>query len=952
MSARTCWYTGILARLKKYHYYRFILFFLVQLTLVHRIFSQDPSLPPGKNFDLSTWKITLPDQTEPKEVDLVNGFERAEEFYTDPVTGAMVFKCRNDAETGGSQYPRSELREMLRAGNTSISTTGIGLNNWVFSNSTQANQNASGGVGGILRATVEVDHVSTTGESSRVGRVIIGQIHAQNDEPCRLYYRKLPGNTKGSIYFAHEPTNSSEQWHEMIGSRSSSASDPADGIALGERFSYEIKVVGTELTVTIIRNGKPDVEKIVDMSSSGFADDYMYFKAGVYNQNNTGDAGDYCQVSFYSLSTSHSTPNNSGPTVSITTPSNNETLYGENITISADASDSDGSVSKVEFFNGITKLGEDTSSPYSISWDNAEEGNYVLYAKATDNDGAYTATLGFNVTVDEGYAAPYNIPRFQAFIGECKLQAPTSSTIASQSQLVAGYTDDDFYVVDGDKVAFNQVGSSMRTELRHETNWMLSEGNRSLHARINVVEQTCDQVTLLQIHDDANAGSGPNKPLLRVYKHDTKSPVNHLWAAIKTDDGGSNTTHLDLGLAPSEYFDCDIRLVGGNMIIDLDGVEKVNMDVSFWTFPSYWKAGVYLQDEGEATAYFDRLYTGDGAGGNNSPLVSITSPAHQSTSTVGNDIVITAEAGDTDGSISKVVFYEGANELHEDTTFPYSHTWTGAAVGNYTLTAVATDDEGATATSSAVDITVNDPVQYTLTMNTAGMGSISSDPEPTAGTYDEGTVVELTATADMGHQFGSWSGDASGTSRTATVTMTSDKSVTANFNPITFTLTIATNGEGSVTLDPSGGVYAEGTTVNLTAVPGSGNQFVNWTGAASGLSTTTTVTMDGHKSATANFSPALGLEDGNFQGSGINAETYPNPFNAKTTIEYELLEPSDVLLDIYNVSGRKIVSLINESQAAGIQTVEWFAGNLPSGLYFAKLTIGDETKALRVILDR
>lgn len=213
------------------------------------------------------------------------------------------------------------------------------------------------------------------------------------------------------------------------------------------------------------------------------------------------------------------------------------------------------------------------------------------------------------------YDAPYDIPKFQDFIEGCKLQAPTSSQAASQSELIDGYTSSWFYVADMDKMAFNQSGDSNRSELRHLTNWDLTQQNRSIHARINIVQQTveCEQVTVLQIHDDANAGSGPNKPLLRIYKHQTKSPINHLWAAYKTDSGGSNTSHIDLGLAPAGFFSCDVRLVNGDMIIDVDGVEKGNVDVSFWTWPSYWKAGVYLQDPGEATAYFDELFTGDGS---------------------------------------------------------------------------------------------------------------------------------------------------------------------------------------------------------------------------------------------------------------------------------------------------------------------------------------------------
>jgi len=166
-------------------------------------------------------------------------------------------------------------------------------------------------------ATLAVNHVTSTGSSSHQGRVIIGQIHAASDEPVRLYYRLLDGHSKGSIYIAHEPSNGNvEQWYDMIGSRSSDADEPEDGIALNEKFSYEIDVVGTELTVSIMRDGKDTVTEIVDMTNSGYdgyytnsdgetVEDYMYFKAGVYNQNNSGNETDYVQATFYYLSKTH-----------------------------------------------------------------------------------------------------------------------------------------------------------------------------------------------------------------------------------------------------------------------------------------------------------------------------------------------------------------------------------------------------------------------------------------------------------------------------------------------------------------------------------------------------------------------------------------------------------------------------------------------------------------------
>ena len=609
--------------------FRCIFFLLLLNLLVSPATAQDldTTVPPSGNFDLSYWKLTRPNQTEKGESILTNGYHVDGEFYTDSITGAMVFWCPNDGKTGGSTYPRNELREMMRRGDTSIGTQGINKNNWVFSSSTMDNQEAAGGVDGVMTATVAVDHVSETSDEFRkVGRTIVGQIHASDDEPCRLYYRKLPGHERGSIYIAHEPTTSAEQWYDMIGSRSDNAPDPADGVALGEKFSYEIKAIGNTLTVTIMREGKDDVVQVVDMTNSGFEDDWMYFKAGNYNQNNAGDEDEYAQVSFFALDVTHFAP---------TPPSE--------------------------------------------------------------------------------YTAPSDIPRFQPFLAECKLQAPTSATLAHQSTLNNGYTHPQyFYVVDGDKILFNQSGDSRRTELRHETNWDLTDGNRSMHGRIDIVDQTCDQVTVMQIHDDANAGPGPNKPLLRIYKHNAKLPTNHLWAAVKTDAGGVSTDHIDLGEDPGGYFNCDIRLVDGRMIIDYEGEEKVNVDVSFWNFPSYWKAGAYLQDDGEATVYFDELFEEDGSPQNFFPSIRIASPSSNENFLPDSNITIQADAEDSDGDITKVEFFVGGStKLGEVTTPPYVLTWENVVEGDYILTAKATDNEGGSKTSLSTHITVRVPVDVT-----------------------------------------------------------------------------------------------------------------------------------------------------------------------------------------------------------------------------------------------
>lgn len=275
----------------------------------------DPTKKPSENFDLLNWSLTLPtDLNKDKKADTIyekplsGGVELKPLFYTG-ADGGMVFACPNvGAKTSNNtKYARTELREMLRRGNTQIKSRGITANNWVFSSAHGSVRRDAGAVEGSLEATLAVNRVSTTGDSKMVGRVIIGQIHATDDEPIRLYYRKLPNNTKGSIYFAHEINGGDDVWINLVGSRSPTLSDPDDGIALNEKFSYKISVDHDILIVTLIRHGKPNVTKTFDMSNSGYnqSNEFMYFKAGVYNQNNGGEAKDYVQATFYYLNNQH-----------------------------------------------------------------------------------------------------------------------------------------------------------------------------------------------------------------------------------------------------------------------------------------------------------------------------------------------------------------------------------------------------------------------------------------------------------------------------------------------------------------------------------------------------------------------------------------------------------------------------------------------------------------------
>jgi hypothetical protein len=91
---------------------------------------------------------------------------------------------------------------------------------------------------------------------------------------------------------------------------------------------------------------------------------------------------------------------NALPVVSITNPVNGASFAAPaNILVEVIADDPDGTINKVEFFEGINKLGEDASSPYSLMWSNVPAGAYNLTARATDNRAAVSTSSAITVTV-------------------------------------------------------------------------------------------------------------------------------------------------------------------------------------------------------------------------------------------------------------------------------------------------------------------------------------------------------------------------------------------------------------------------------------------------------------------------------------------------------------------------------------------------------------------------
>ncbi|NLG17264.1 MAG: carbohydrate-binding protein [Fibrobacter sp.] len=176
----------------------------------------------------------------------------------------------------------------------------------------------------------------------------------------------------------------------------------------------------------------------------------------------------------------------------------------------------------------------------------------------------------------------------------------------------------------------------------------------------------------------------------------------------------------------------------------------------------------------------------------------------------------------------------------------------------------------------------SEPSGFTLTITNATGGTVTASPQKTS--YSSGEQVTLTATPQSGYAFDKWSGDASGTNATVSITMNANKNVTPAFKQIPtneFTLTIQVTGSGTVTKNPDQATYTKGTVVNLTANPAAGrSKFSSWSGGASGTSSTVSVTMNSNQTVTATFTDTAKVDS-----LKVEAESFTSKNGANLVVE-------------------------------------------------------------------
>ncbi|NII06472.1 glycosyl hydrolase family 18 protein [Luteibacter anthropi] len=289
------------------------------------------------------------------------------------------------------------------------------------------------------------------------------------------------------------------------------------------------------------------------------AGDKLTYKNHLYQATSQiwNTAPDYCPSCgwYQDLGTCSGGGSNQPPTAAITAPANGATFTaGANITLTANASDSDGTVAKVEFFRGATSLGSKTSAPWSVVWSNAPAGSYVLTAIATDNAGASTTSSAVNITVSPASndTTPPSVP--SGLAGTPSSNSVSLSWSASTDNAggsgVAGY---DIYrngalVGNSTSPSYTDTGLAASTSYTYTVRARDNAGNASAQSGSVVVKTTA-------------GGGGGNRRVIGYFTqwgiYDRAYTVKN----IETSGSAARLTHINYAFGNVRNDRCEVGVI-------------------------------------------------------------------------------------------------------------------------------------------------------------------------------------------------------------------------------------------------------------------------------------------------------------------------------------------------------------------------------------------------------
>jgi len=373
------------------------------------------------------------------------------------------------------------------------------------------------------------------------------------------------------------------------------------------------------------------------------------------------------------------------PIVTLSSPANGLVVTNpQSVTLTASATSGAGAITNISFFYSANNfISSNASSPFNFSWNNPPIGTYQVFARATDAAGGVGSSATATITV-----RPF---------GYFSVSLINSNNFAGTNSWWR-------YLDNG-----SDQGTAWQAWGFNDSTWAAGPG------QLGYGDVPPDEATV--VADDADPGyvEPPigNRYVTTYFRHSftvtNAAAITNLLARFQRDDGVvgylNGVEVIRNGMTNGQHY----LSLGITALDDGQGFNSTNINPAFLTNGvNVFAAEIHQSTltSSDITWYLE--LTGSGASGNDSPTISMTSPAEGATFKPGTNILITATAGDTDGTVTNVAFYSGVTKLGDDTTAPYEFTWSNVAQGVYTLTAVASDNSGATTTTLGVNITVNE----------------------------------------------------------------------------------------------------------------------------------------------------------------------------------------------------------------------------------------------------
>jgi hypothetical protein len=398
-----------------------------------------------------------------------------------------------------------------------------------------------------------------------------------------------------------------------------------------------------------------------------------------------------------SASTNGGVVPNSPPSVAVVAPFDGEVFTAPaSIDLAANPVDNDGSVTSVEFFQNGQTLGQVTSAPYTMNWNSVPVGSYSIVAVATDNAGARGTSAPVNITVSEPAESVTNVVVFswgnwRYLDTGTNLGATWSARTFDDSGWSNGFAPLGYqspqnppYVINT-TVGFGGNASQKYITTYFRTPFLVEDPSR------------VEGFILTLLRDDGAVAYINGVEVFRVSM--PAGPIAYDTLATTANNYGYVQSVLPAGVLSS--------LVAGTNVLAVEIHQ-----------------GTLSSSDIVLDAMLEMISSG---ATNDRPTIAITSPVNGATYGAPFTTTITADANDTDGSVTNVAFFVNGSKLADDTTAPFSAAWNSVPAGTYSLFAVATDNVGLVTTSAVVNVTVSaNTAPPTVASKTPAPGSVTN----------------------------------------------------------------------------------------------------------------------------------------------------------------------------------------------------------------------------------